>query len=63
MRDITRRWCAIGVVNVIVLIAPRTSVQTQRAPSPTADLTTLFAPGGILQDRNGDGVIDFVNAS
>src|SRR5439155_17584894 len=39
-----------------------TSVHTEQVPSPTADLTTLFAPGGILQDRNGDGVIDFVNA-
>ena len=62
MRHVTRRWCAIGVVNLIVLIAPRTSVQTQQAPGPAADLATLFAPGGILQDRNGDGVIDFVNA-
>src|SRR3989442_5570471 len=62
MGDITRRWCAIGMVNVIVLIAPPASVHTQQAPSPFADLTTLFAPGGVLQDRNGDGVIDFVNA-
>ena len=62
MRNITRRWCARGVAAAIVLIAPRAAVQTQRAPSPPADLATLFAPGGVLQDRNGDGVIDFVNA-
>src|SRR5262249_21292786 len=62
MEDVTRTWCAIGLVTIIVLIAPPMSVQTQQAPSPSADLTTLFAPGGLLQDRNGDGVIDFVNA-
>lgn len=62
MRDITRRWCAIGVVAVLTLIAPQPSVHTQPAPGLSADLATLFAPGGILQDRNGDGVIDFINA-
>src|SRR5580693_2652048 len=62
MRNITRRWCARSVAAALVLIAPRAAVQTQRAPSPPADLATLFAPGGALQDRNGDGVIDFVNA-
>ena len=62
MRDITRRWCAIGVVTTIVVIAPQSYVHTQQAPSPSADLATLFATGGVLQDRNGDGVIDFVNA-
>jgi hypothetical protein len=63
MRNITRRWWARGVVAAIVLIAPRAAVQTQPPSSrPSVDLTTLFAPGGVLQDRNGDGVIDFVNA-
>ena len=62
MRDITRRWCAIGVVTTIVVIAPQSYVHTQQAPSPSADLATLFATGSVLQDRNGDGVIDFVNA-
>ena len=38
------------------------NAQTQPPPIPSADLATLFAPGGLLQDRNGDGVIDFVNA-
>src|SRR5437773_2920927 len=58
----TRRWCAAGVMTTVALIGPRTSVHTQQVPSPSADLATLFTPGGILQDRNGDGVIDFVNA-
>jgi hypothetical protein len=59
--DITRRWTAIGVVASVVLIAPG-AVQTQQASSRHADLITIFTPGGVLQDRNGDGVIDFVNA-
>ncbi len=62
MGGVTRRWCAIGVVIGIALITPQTSVQTQQAPQRATDLATLFAPGGILQDRNGDGVVDFVNA-
>jgi hypothetical protein len=28
-----------------------------------SDLTRIFEPGMILQDRSGDGVVDFVNAS
>ena len=62
MRDVTRKWCAIGVLAGVVLIAPTTAVRTQEASSPSADLATLLAPGAVLQDRNGDGVIDFVNA-
>jgi Zinc carboxypeptidase len=62
MGDITRRWSAIGVSAAIALIVPRAAVQTQPAPNTAADLATLFAPGGVLQDRNGDGVVDFVNA-
>src|SRR5262245_38137697 len=62
MGDITRGWCAIGTAIGIALIAPPTSVQTQPLSPRAADLATLFAPGGILQDRNGDGIVDFVNA-
>jgi Zinc carboxypeptidase len=61
MGDITRRWTAIGVVASVVLIAPG-AVQMQQAPSRHADLITIFTPGDVLQDRNGDGVVDFVNA-
>ena len=62
MRHITRRWCAIGTCVAIVLIVPASGVQTQQASTSPDDLATLFAPGGMLQDKNGDGVIDFVNA-
>jgi hypothetical protein len=58
----TRSWCAAGAMAAIALIGPRTSVQTQQGATASPDLATLFTPGGILQDRNGDGVIDFVNA-
>src|SRR6266487_2622697 len=58
----TRSWCAAGAMATFALIGPRTSVQTQQGVTASPDLATLFTPGGILQDRNGDGVIDFVNA-
>jgi len=62
MRAIARGWCAIGVFGAIALMAPCGEAQAQPAPGTSADLAALFAPGGLLQDRNGDGVIDFVNA-
>ena len=62
MGDITRRWSAIGVVASVVSIAAGAAVQPRQAPSRLADLATIFTPGEVLQDRNGDGVIDFVNA-
>ncbi|MFC1628076.1 hypothetical protein ACFL3H_03045 [Gemmatimonadota bacterium] len=31
------------------------------AAIPTPDLSTLFAPGYILQDRNSDEIVDFVD--
>jgi Zinc carboxypeptidase len=62
MRPINRGWCALGVVVGIALIAPRGLVRAQPAPDRSRDLATLFEPGGLLQDRNGDGVIDYVNA-
>ena len=62
MGDITRRWSAIGVVASVLMIAPGTAVRTQQAPTRRADLATIFTPGDVLQDRNQDGVVDFVNA-
>ena len=63
MRSKERTWCAIGAVGLLVAIAAPQRVQTQQPAARSApDLATLFAPGGILQDRNGDDVIDFVNA-
>src|SRR5690348_9966256 len=54
------RFCAIGVV-VLVAIGVPGAVHTQ--PSGVmGDLSTLFAPGQLLQDKNGDGFVDFVNA-
>src|SRR5436190_1145573 len=62
MGELTTRWGAIGVIASVVLIAPRAAVQTEPAPGRHADLATIFTPGDVLQDRNGDGVVDFVNA-
>jgi hypothetical protein len=57
-----RKWCAAGVMTTVVLVVPQTAGHTQQGPTPSPDLSTLFTPGGVLQDRNGDGAIDFVNA-
>jgi hypothetical protein len=62
MGDLTRTWSAIGVVASVVLIAPGDAVHTQQIPDRHPDLATIFAPGDVLQDRNGDGVVDFINA-
>src|SRR5436190_17193259 len=62
MRILTGRWRTIAVVAAVVLTASLTYGDTQQAAGQPADLAALFAPGGLLQDRNGDGVIDFVNA-
>ena len=62
MGDIARKWSAVGVVAFVVLIAPSAAVRTQPTPDKYADLATLFEPGNVLEDRNGDGFVDFVNA-
>ena len=61
MADTTRRWSAIGVVATAMLVTRGAGVHTQQPPE-AHDLATIFAAGDLLQDRNGDGVIDFVNA-
>src|SRR5262245_41294445 len=61
MRAIARAWCALGVFSAIAWMAPFGDAQTQPAPVSSSDLAALFAPGGVLQDRNGDGFVDFVN--
>ena len=61
MRDSSRRWFAVGVT-AMTLGAFHSSVRTEQPSVSSIDLTTLFATGGVLQDRNGDGVVDFVNA-
>jgi hypothetical protein len=62
MGDISRRWGAVGVVASMALMAPGAAVHTQRAPGRLADLATIFTLGDVLQDRNGDGFVDFVHA-
>src|SRR6185369_14148466 len=61
MRDSSKRWFAVGVA-AMTLGAFHSSVKTEQAAASSIDLTTLFAPGGVLQDRNGDNIVDFVNA-
>jgi hypothetical protein len=60
MRIFTKSSRFVGVVIMVMLLGP--PVRTQQTPDRPADLAALFAPGGMLQDRNGDGVVDFVNA-
>ena len=53
---------AVSVLAAAVPTALRAQAATPAARDTTHDLGNLLAPGYILQDRNGDGVIDFVNA-
>jgi hypothetical protein len=52
---------AIGFLTVVLLVLQGLESAQVQSPS-SADLVGVFAPGRLLQDRNGDGVIDFVNA-
>jgi hypothetical protein len=48
----------------LVLLIPMVGVAAQRvAAPPPFSLADLFKPGAVFQDRNGDGVIDFVDAT
>jgi len=63
MRGLTITRLAASVLLVTALVAlPGARVATQAAPPTVLDLASLFKPGPILQDRNGDGVVDFVDA-
>lgn len=53
---------ATGLVAIILLLALQHVRSAQVQIAPAADLRNLFAAGGLLQDTNGDGVIDDVNA-
>ncbi len=55
MSSHTRLWTVV----VLVLSSPA-GAGAQTAPAP--NLASLFEPGVILQDRNGDDVVDFVDA-
>ncbi len=48
-------------VLLLAPFAPAAAQSTRSAPEAVHDLRNVFAPGYILQDRNADGVIDFVN--
>src|SRR6185295_16987864 len=51
------------VLVVIVVIATAGAIgRTAPAETSAASLAELFKPGVMLQDRNGDGAIDFVDA-
>jgi len=45
----------------VLVIAPR-SLAVLEGQGSAADLPSIFNAGGMLQDRNGDGVVDFVSA-
>ena len=62
MRPIAREWCAIRRGCRVVLMATLAVMPKPQPAISSSDLAALFAPGGLLQDRNGDGVIDFVHA-
>jgi hypothetical protein len=49
-------------VSFIALATAATWAQPPARRDTVRDLRNVFAPGYILQDRNGDDVIDFVNA-
>src|SRR5215213_996290 len=52
-----KRFSVVGVAFLAGAIGHTAPVETVAAP-----LSDLFKPGIALQDRNGDGAIDFVNA-
>src|SRR5437773_3656102 len=52
----------IAVMLLALLMAPGASLRSEQAPAPSADLAAIFSPGDVLQDRNGDGFVDFINA-
>ncbi|HEY6214050.1 MAG TPA: M14 family metallopeptidase [Vicinamibacterales bacterium] len=51
------------LVVITIVIAAGAIGRTQNAPVPSAaSLSDFFKPGLVFQDRNGDGVVDFVDA-
>jgi hypothetical protein len=47
---------------IFVLAAAGAVGRSAPAESTPASLADLFRPGAVLQDRNGDGVVDFIDA-
>lgn len=55
--------CRLAVALVVLILGAVAQGWTTAQPAPVAaDLVSIFQPGLIFQDRNGDGVVDFVNA-
>ena len=57
-RPVFARFVIVAALATAV-VQPR--VATQSAPATHPSLDTLFEPGGLFKDRNGDGVIDYVD--
>ncbi len=49
-------------VSLVLLLVSGARPATQAGGDAVGGLPAFFRAGGVLQDRNGDGVIDFVNA-
>ena len=55
--------CRLAVVGFVSILGALGQNRTAAQPAPaSADLISLFQPGLIFQDRNGDGIVDFINA-
>ncbi len=63
MTGVNRRFFSSAVASLLLVSGSRGAiVPTAAAPQPQPDLLTIFDRGAIFQDRNGDGVVDFVDA-
>ena len=65
----TDKFCGVNkrllvLATALAAVCPLSGAGQQRANAPPvpAALSDLFKPGVVLQDRNGDGAIDFVDA-
>src|SRR5262245_54139322 len=59
-RGFASRTCLVGALSAVFGAAA--FGRRPAAATPPASLDDWFRPGPVLQDRNGDGVIDFVTA-
>jgi hypothetical protein len=53
--------CAL-VIGASAVMLLNASPRSPQLPLQAGDLSALWKTGGVLQDRNGDGVVDFVDA-
>ena len=59
--DFVVRAAVVGALAATIVIGPGRVARVAGQASPIA-LESIFDPGGLLQDRNADGVVDFVSA-